>query len=103
MNMLGFLPDTERGENRSRVYLQSEESEKTSSLDQAIKYLRDEVNTPIIFRDITPGPNMTVKFLLNVRPRIVAGCELSSDDQNKGKEEIRRVLGLYSIQLTEIA
>jgi len=99
MKYLGKFADRKNGINESRVYLEAADSSDTESFELATRFLRDGIKSPIAYEEITPGPNMTVKFVLNRSPKVVVGCELSHDNQEEARKEIRRILRAYSILL----
>jgi hypothetical protein len=91
-----YLPDSRKGINRTRVYVRTQITEKLSNVEAALRYMRDELRSPIALRRVSPD-GLTVVLEASVNPRILVGCELPSGDPVKDIQEILYVLSGFGI------
>lgn len=95
-NDLRYLPDTRNGINHTRVYVKARITKKIWNVEAALRYMRDELRSPIALRKISPD-GLTVVLEASVNPRIRVGCELPSGDPAKDIQEILYVLSGFGI------
>lgn len=93
---LRYLPDSRKGINRTRVYVRARITKKIWNVEAALRYMRDELRSPIALRKISPD-GLTVVLEASANPRILVGCELPSGDPAKDIQEILYVLSGFGI------
>lgn len=88
---LRYLPDSRRGINRTRVYVKTQLTKKIWNVEAALRYMRDELSSPLALRRISLD-GLTVVLEASSNPRILVGCELPSEDPAEDIKEILNVL-----------
>ncbi|PFH12389.1 hypothetical protein BCF11_4870 [Collimonas sp. PA-H2] len=86
-----YFPDSDRGLNKTEVFVSMPISQDILSVHEAVRYLRDNFPSPLHLK-MTSQKGMTVKLKVIANPQFSFGRELPQENSQLDIDEILSVL-----------